>query len=151
MNYENPLIGAEEMPQFGWEIESSKRDVVQKSYQLQISENEKFEELVYDSGVVWSEESAHIRPQDVKLQSARKYFVRVKIQDQVETSLWSEPAYFLTALLNETWRAPFVSADTEEADKQSSKGTYVRGCFEVKNRCGRRLRLQQAWGCTSFF
>ena len=38
MNYENPLIGAEEMPQFGWEIESSKRDVVQKSYQLQISE-----------------------------------------------------------------------------------------------------------------
>ena len=73
MNYENPLIGAEEMPQFGWEIESSKRDVVQKSYQLQISENEKFEELVYDSGVVWSEESAHIRPQDVKLQSARKY------------------------------------------------------------------------------
>ena len=41
MNYENPLIGAEEMPQFGWEIESSKRDVVQKSYQLQISENEK--------------------------------------------------------------------------------------------------------------
>ena len=58
MNYENPLIGAEEMPQFGWEIESSKRDVVQKSYQLQISENEKFEELVYDSGVVWSEESA---------------------------------------------------------------------------------------------
>ena len=40
MNYENPLIGAEEMPQFGWEIESSKREVVQKSYQLQISENE---------------------------------------------------------------------------------------------------------------
>ena len=31
---------------------NSKRDVVQKSYQLQISENEKFEELVYDSGVV---------------------------------------------------------------------------------------------------
>ena len=62
MNYENPLIGAEEMPQFGWEIESSKRDVVQKSYQLQISENEKFEELVYDSGVVWSEESAHMMP-----------------------------------------------------------------------------------------
>ena len=59
MNYENPLIGAEEMPQFGWEIESSKRDVVQKSYQRQISENEKFKELVYNSGLVCSEESSH--------------------------------------------------------------------------------------------
>ena len=151
MNYENPLIGAEEMPQFGWEIESSKRDVVQKSYQLQISENEKFEELVYDSGVVWSEESAHIRPQDVKLQSARKYFVRVKIQDQVETSLWSEPAYFLTALLNETWRAPFVSADTEEADKQSSKGTYVRGCFEVKKPVREAIAFATGLGLYQFF
>ena len=151
MNYENPLIGAEEMPQFGWEIESSKRDVVQKSYQLQISENEKFEELVYDSGVVWSEESAHIRPQDVKLQSARKYFVRVKIQDQVETSSWSEPAYFLTALLNETWRAPFVSADTEEADKQSSKGTYVRGCFEVKKPMREAIAFATGLGLYQFF
>ena len=151
MDYENPLIAAAGIPQFGWEIESSRREVVQKSYQLQISENEKFEDLVYDSGVVLSEESAHIQPQGVKLQSARKYFVRVKIQDQVETSSWSEPAYFLTALLNETWRAPFVSADTEEADKQSSKGTYVRGCFEVKKPMREAIAFATGLGLYQFF
>ena len=151
MDYENPLIAAAGIPQFGWEIESSRREVVQKSYQLQISENEKFEDLVYDSGVVLSEESAHIQPQGVKLQSARKYFVRVKIQDQVETSSWSEPAYFLTALLNETWRAPFVSADTEEADKQSSKGTYVRGCFEVKKPMREAISFATGLGMYQFF
>ena len=87
----------------------------------------------------------------MKLQSARKYFVRVKIQDQVETSLWSEPAYFLTALLNETWRAPFVSADTEEADKQSSKGTYVRGCFEVKKPVREAIAFATGLGLYQFF
>lgn len=151
MDYENPLIAAAGIPQFGWEIESSRREVVQKSYQLQISENEKFEDLVYDSGVVLSEESAHIQPQGVELKSAKKYFVRVKIKDQEEASEWSKPAYFITALLEEEWKAPFVSADTEEEDKQSSKGTYVRGCFEVKKPVREAIAFATGLGLYQFF
>lgn len=151
MDYESPLIGASGMPQIGWEMESSRRQVVQKSYQLQISENRGFEEPVYDSGVVFAEESAHVQPQGVKLQSAKKYFVRVRVEDQTEASKWSEPAYFITALLDEEWRAPFVSVDTTEEDKQSSKGTYVRGCFEVKKPVQEAIAFTTGLGLYQFF
>ena len=30
------------------------------------------------------------------------------------------------------WKAPFVSAETDDSYKNVSKGTYVRGTFEIK-------------------
>lgn len=139
------------MPQFGWEIESNRRNMVQKYYHLQIAKNMNFEEIVYDSGEIYSDMSAYVRPQNRALESANKYYVRVRVNDGVETSQWSEPSYFVTALVGETWEARFVSAETEESYKTCSKGTYVRGGFEVKKAVKEAYAFTTALGLYNFF
>lgn len=81
MDYEKDPVGVEQMPQFGWEIESKRKNVIQKSYQLQIALDDKFQQLIYDSGVVNSDASAHVFVQNVSLESASKYYVRVCASD----------------------------------------------------------------------
>lgn len=151
MDYEPFLVGVAEIPQFGWEIESSRNNVIQTSYQLQISESEKFKTLFYDSGVVCSDASACIKPEGMALQTAKKYFVRVRIEDGVEKSDWSETAQFITAKIQEEWKAPFVSAETEAKDKECSKGTYVRGIFEIKKKIREAAAFTTGLGLYNFF
>lgn len=98
IDYQKNPVGIAEMPQFGWEIVSDKRNVIQKAYTLQISKNPEFTEFVYDSGRVVSGKSAHLIPESGKLESATKYFVRVKSDDGVDETPWSETAYFITGL-----------------------------------------------------
>ncbi len=131
MDYERELCGTDHMPGFGWVLTSDQRNVKQEAYQLQIAEDETFEILVFDSGVVESEESAHVKVKGVSLKSLTDYYVRVQAKAAGEVSGWSDTAHFLTALLKtEEWKAEFVSAETK-ADADNSKGTYVRKEFQA--------------------
>ena len=152
IDYQKNPVGISEMPQFGWEIVSDKRNVIQKSYILQIAKDPEFTELVYNSGSVVSGKSAHLTPERGKLESAAKYFVRVKVSDEAEETPWSEAAYFVTGLTEgEAWSAPFVSAETTEADREVSKGTYVRGTFTVKKPVKAAYAMTTALGLYNFF
>lgn len=152
INYQKNPVGVMDVPQFGWVLESDKKNVLQRTYQLQIAMDEQFEEMIYDSSEVKSRESAHVIPADLALHSARKYYARVKVQaeDGDETS-WSETAYFITALLdNDPWMAKFISAETKE-DGDNSKGTYVRGEFEVKGSVKEAYAFTTALGVYEFY
>ncbi|MDY3918028.1 MAG: family 78 glycoside hydrolase catalytic domain [Candidatus Limivivens sp.] len=130
MDYETVQSGIGHMPQFGWIIESSERNVKQEAYRLQIAEDEAFEQVIYDSGRVVSEESAHVEVEGVSLQSLTKYFVRVQVKAAGEESGFCTSS-FLTAILDQSqWRAEFVSSETE-ADADNSRGTCVRKEFRV--------------------
>lgn len=161
-DYEINPVGIGENPQFGWEIESDKRGVRQTSYRLLIATEDDFQNPVYDSGVVASGESAHVYALaegekkedagDFRPASLTKYFVRVEISAEGLTAdgkismekAVSKAAWFVTALLNkEEWRAPFVSAETDDSYKECSKGTYVRGKVFVKK------PLKEAYACTT--
>ena len=143
MNYLKNPVGIVKMPQFGWILESDKKNVVQKTYQLEIAEDDIFSNSVYDSGIVKSDESAHIQVTDMRLESIRKYYVRVKVSDNYEEeSGWSETAYFVTALLQNEWEGEFISAEAEE-DRNLSKGTYVRKEFTLNN------KIQSAYLCAT--
>lgn len=151
INYETNPVGISDVPQFGWEIESDRRNVLQKWYQLQIAENREFSELIYDSGEVMSEQSAYIRPRDINLRPAFKYYVRVRVADKKEETAWSEESYFVTSLLSEPWKAPFMSAETEDFYKECSKGTYVRGVFVLKKQIKEAYAFTTALGLYNFF
>lgn len=152
MDYERNPIGVSAMPQFGWELESDKKNVKQTSYCLQIAEDEAFENLVFDSGITKSEESAHIFVKDAELKSAKRYFVRVNVSDGEEETGWSETADFVTALLGEdTWQAPFVSAETDDSYKEVSKGTYVRGNFTIKKEIKEAYAYTTGLGLYNFY
>ena len=131
MDYVTELTGVSEIPQIGWVIKGDGRNERQQNYQLQIATDNEFLELCYDSGVVMSDQSAHIRP-EMELTSLTKYFVHVSVtMEDGQTSGWSQPVYFVTSLCRNEWSADFISADSD-MDARNSKGTYVRKQIVLK-------------------
>ena len=159
MDYETAPVGVSHIPQFGWEIVSDRRNVKQKYYELQIAEDEDFQELVFDRGRVESEESAHVYVKDVSLKSGKRYYVRAKAGDGQEESSWSDISSFVTALAGKNgvwedgaplWKAAFVSAETDDSYKETSKGTYVRGSFDIGKEISEAYAFTTALGLYQF-
>lgn len=143
MDYRTDPIGIVELPQFGWVLASDKINVKQHTYQLQIADEETFTKLLYDSQVVESQESAHIRIEGIPLASLKKYFVRVQVSDNYgEKSGWSKTVFYVTALCKNEWIGEFISAETQE-DSCLSKGTYLRKEFTTEK------KVQSAYLCAT--
>lgn len=110
MDYEEQLTGVEDMPLFGWVMESDGRNVCQAAYQLQLAQDGAFAQPVYDSGRIESDESAHVEVAGVTLRACTRYAARVRVWTVQEESAWSAPAFFLTGMANRPWRGKFISA-----------------------------------------
>lgn len=155
IDYEATPVGLDHAPQFGWALESDRRNVLQTAYHLQIGLDAAFSELLYDSGLIQSPQSAHIAlPLEaaVKLVSSKRYYLRVQVEAGAEQSGWSAATSFVTALLQKKeWCAPFVSAETNESYKDCSKGTLVRGRFFVKKPLRAAFAHTTALGLYNFY
>ena len=134
---------------FGWQLHSDHRNVRQQRYRLQLAEDPNFAALVQDTGWVQSDASAYVRPA-VTLRPATGYYVRVQAADQIEETPWSTPVYFVTALSAEDWQAPFVTAE-KASDKDTSKGTYLRGTFTVEGTVQAAYAFTTALGLYQFY
>lgn len=147
MDYLVQPMGLTEMPQFGWTIESDRKGVLQEAYQLQISKDSTFTTLIYDSGITLSDESAHVFIENAALDTATKYYVRVMVQDDMQSwSPWSDPAVFVTGLIGDNpWKAAFISAETE-ADAAISKGTYIRKEIQLRGKVKEAYAYASALG-----
>ena len=125
---ENP-VGITKAPRFTWILDSDKRDTVQKSYHLEIALDQEFSRKVWEVAEE-AETSVCHKFQGISLQSLTKYYWRVKVADNHgEESDFSAAGSFVTGLADyREWKAEFISAETE-ADRDSSKGTYLRRQF----------------------
>ena len=152
VNYLHNPVGISGKIQIGWILGSDKKNVVQTSYQIQITRDMDFDNPVYDSGVCASDESAHVTVEGMVWESACKYDLRVRsVNNYLEMSDWSIPVFFIAALQNtDEWIGEFVSAETEE-DKDNSKGTYVRKAFVLKGRIKSAFVLSTALGIYHLF
>ena len=133
INHMNEPKGITGEMTLGWRIESDRGNVYQRGYQLQIGRDSAFESLIYDSGQTESEQSQNLRLNmaEFPLESVRIYHVRVRIWDNYgEKSAWCGTR-FLTGLLgNDTWSAPFITAEKPE-EKKDSPAFEVRKGFRV--------------------
>jgi len=123
----NAPIGIDHAPALSWTLRSDARNVVQKAFRVQLS-NDGFNSLVWDSGEINSSESIeYILPYE--LESVRAYHWRVWVSDGTQ-STWSDPSRFVTAFMTPAgWgSARFISADDAP---DSSKATYVSTKFQV--------------------
>lgn len=128
MDHMEHPVGLEEMPVFGWILESDGHDVCQKQYQLQLALDSTFAAPLYDSGVVDSNESAFVHVEGVTLAPCTTYHVRVRAASQAESTTWAT-ASFVTGMVGRQWQAKFISAETED-DWDNSKGTYLRKSWQ---------------------
>ncbi|MDO4648803.1 MAG: hypothetical protein Q4B26_09140 [Eubacteriales bacterium] len=74
---ENP-IGLDELPRFSWKLTSDKQNVFQKAYQIQVVCKG---ELIWNSGVVESDQSILIPYEGETLLPMTTYHVQVSVWD----------------------------------------------------------------------
>lgn len=144
--------GITELPLISYHIESSLSDTYQTSYQLQIATDGEFHSIVYDSGYVKSENSIHITPTGFCMESATKYYVRVRITDNHQReSDYSKISTFLTGILKEDdWKASFVSGE-ELIEKDDSGSTIIRKTFHVHKKIKEAFAFTTAQGLYHFY
>ncbi|MCF7940626.1 MAG: glycoside hydrolase family 78 protein [Spirochaetia bacterium] len=131
-NYQTDPMGIDERVRFGWVIESDRQEILQRSYTLHIAEDPGFSTLVFDSGMIDSQESVHVYADGFEPESNSRYWVRVAIRDnRGESSPWSTAASFETAMLSsELWKAHFITGDREE-DGSRSDAKALRSTFRI--------------------
>lgn len=109
-NTENPAVINTTVPLFSWKLISESRDQSQSAYQILVADN--FNEMQNSHGNIWdtekvnSEQSILIPFNGKKLESAQRYFWKVKVwnQDGIESE-WSKVGTFQTGLYSETdWK-----------------------------------------------
>lgn len=104
-NLDAPAGVSKERLKFSWKLKSEKQDVMQTAYQILVSDDLKKlkggKGNIWDSNKVESDASLQIAYSGSPLNSAKKYFWKVRVWDNegVESD-WSEPDYFVTAIFN---------------------------------------------------
>lgn len=101
--------------------ESKRRNIIQAAYRVQVSKGDSsFNNLVWDSGIIESDQSLHIEYKGQELISCSRYYYRIKVWDQAgNESEWSEKAFWEMGLLKEEdWKAQWISADLKDKEKK---------------------------------
>jgi len=121
-------------PYLSWEIDApGKRNVLQSSYRILVYNSDRKPEdglePYWDSGKIRSGNSVNVQYEGEPLQSAKKYYWRVQIEDNYENrSQISEWASFETGILKQKeWVAKWVHAPTSD----STNCPYLRYDFEL--------------------
>lgn len=114
---ENPLGINVVQPRFSWQIASGKPDLKQTAYQIQVAASpeqlESGDGLLWDSGVVRSDESVLVPYAGKALESGRPYYWRVKLTTNQGDTPWSDAGRWSMALLDGSeWKATWIGEDS---------------------------------------
>lgn len=138
-------------PHFSWVLQGDGTNIRQTAFHFRLAGEAGFEAPLFDSGEVTSDESAHYVPDSLPLVSAHRYYWQVAVRDNLgRESGWSEPATFVTALLDKPWQAEFISAETE-ADADDSRGTRVFSALCVEKPVREAYAYTTALGVYHFY
>jgi len=108
----NPIGIDVTIPRLNWQIVSNEKNVTQTAYRIQVAnslENLENETLVWDSGKINSDKSVCVEYSGPEMKSSQRYFWHVCVWVDNEKFAWSEPAFWETALLNNSeWKAEWI-------------------------------------------
>jgi len=124
-------------PKFSWIIESEERNILQSAYQIKVSKKQDdFENLVWDSGKVQSDQSIHVKYDGEALKSHMRYYYKVQIWDQQGyPSEWSKPYFWEMGILDATeWKAQWITGDFEDDLLSSEVCPLLRKDFQLKGK-----------------
>ena len=138
-------------PRLSWELDSTEKNVMQTSYQVQVARSEKDlakEKLVWDSGEVKSDASTAVEYAGPALLSATTYYWRVRASDNHgHTSAWSPTAKWETGLLaSADWKAKWITPNLKEDEKKSNPAPLLRTEFKLKKKVERARLYASAMG-----
>ena len=106
-HFDNPVGYTLDGLSFSWVTQDSTGSF-QKFAQVQVSLDEEFSHLIYDSGKLPTSDSLDFHP-DVVLTPRTRYWWRVQVwADDGDTAL-SDPAFFETGKLDERWKGMWIT------------------------------------------
>ncbi|WP_195282568.1 alpha-L-rhamnosidase [Harryflintia acetispora] len=125
---ENPIGIDAPSPRLSWQMESTRQGAMQSAYQIEVSTEETFGALCWDSGRVQSFETLGIPYGGAALSARTPYFWRVRLwNEENECSGWSQ-ARFETGFLGSPWMSRWIGArDEEESCHYYRREFSVRG------------------------
>jgi len=133
VNYKTNPIGIDATDlRFGWKLKTQLRQILQKSFELKVALTQedllKNRNLVWQSGKVESDQSVHVAYKGSPIQSRQRYYWQVRVVDnQKNTSAWSEVQYFETGLLNTSeWTAKWIEAEEITDGKVGPVPTFFK-------------------------
>jgi alpha-L-rhamnosidase len=132
----NPVGIDVKNPRISWVIKSDERNVLQTAYQIQVSTDEEFKCIVWDTGKVDSDESIHVEYKGEPLKSRTRYYYRVRVWDRKNrVSKWSETAFWEMGLLDASeWVASWITPNVEDGSPNLQACPIMRKVFEVNGK-----------------
>lgn len=113
----NPIGIGVKHPRISWKLAADGRGVKQTGYQIVVAKDDAFQDVLWDSGQVQSEDSIHIALNEVPYETRTRYYYRVKVWDNRDRSSdWSEVAFWETGLGLDEWTAEWISAPLDLTD-----------------------------------
>src|SRR5690625_1302178 len=150
---DNP-IGLDELkPRFSWKVKSDAKGVMQKSYHIIASSKG---QVIWDSGIVKSNESQRIRYDGEQLKSRQKvsWQVNLVVEDQngvIKSANSNEAEFEMGLLYKEDWQAKWIEPEVE-VDKEARKpAPYLRKEFNVRKKVVSARIYQTAHGLYEFW
>ncbi|AIQ70091.1 family 78 glycoside hydrolase catalytic domain [Paenibacillus graminis] len=130
---ENPVGLDVRFPRISWQLQSEERDVLQQSYEIEVSVEADFRRILWSSGRVYSEQSAHVELAELLPGSRQRYYYRVRVWDTENRGTeWSEPAFWEMGLLaQEDWQAEWISAPLSLLGVEAERCPLLRGSFQA--------------------
>ena len=144
----NPSCIDLQEPQFTWQLQSADRGVLQTAYQLVITSDPDGSDIVFDSGIVESNQSVGVVAKGASLEPATRYYWHVTVKDNKgNEATSSETAFFETGLMQLGWSdAKWIKAsnvmpgqETEEITDYTVEGkvqierTAAGLCFAMQD------------------
>ncbi|MFC4302261.1 family 78 glycoside hydrolase catalytic domain [Cohnella boryungensis] len=138
--YQNNPVGlGVSKPRLSWKLKSDDRGVLQSAYELEISEHPDFESVLWSSGKMEGEQSAHVELPGFEAHSRTRYYYRARVWAvSGKQSEWSQTAYFETGMLdNRQWQARWIGVAKPKGKAQSKPQTaeerspLLRKGFEI--------------------
>jgi alpha-L-rhamnosidase len=132
---QNPLGIDIRKPRISWQIQSNRRGTIQQAYQYQVSlTKDNFEQPLWDTGYMKSDQSLHITYEGPELSSCTRYYYRVKVWDHFgNESDWSSVSWWETAFFDAgEWKADWITPNPQELAPESEPAFLLRKEFELK-------------------
>lgn len=116
----NPLGIDAAAPRFSWQLHAAERNVQQSAYQIIVAGSleklQKNEGDIWNSGKINSGASVLMPYKGKRLNSASRYYWKIKSFTNKGETAWSEPAIFSMGLLHTTdWKAKWIGYDKASA------------------------------------
>jgi len=149
----NPMGLDARHPRLSWKLRSDKQDVHQTSYRIVARTGDS---IVWDSGIVRSEDSLRVRYAGTELISRQQVTWRVQVtaadENRAVEEAWSEEACFeMGLLLREDWKAQWIEPETEIDPEARKPSPYLRKAFNVKSGLVSARIYQTAHGLYEFW